>query len=143
MEDFTGFVCYVMKGTMKKLEKYMGQKFDEYGINLAQSFILFSLMEKDGLTLTEIGNRTQIENSSLTTMVDRLEKEELAKRSLDSQDRRVIRLFITEKGLVLAEKVLDEGSRLNGYLKGQLGQNGDIFLESLMKISESLESKKI
>ena len=143
MEDFTGFVCYVMKGTMKKLEKYMGQKFDEYGINLAQSFILFSLMEKDGLTLTEIGNRTQIENSSLTTMVDRLEKEELAKRSLDSQDRRVIRLFITEKGLVLAEKVLDEGSRLNSYLKGQLGQNGDIFLESLMKISESLESKKI
>jgi DNA-binding MarR family transcriptional regulator len=142
MEDFTGFVCYVMKTTMKKVEKYMGQWFEEYGINLAQSFILFSLLEKDGLTLTEIGNRTGIENSSLTTMVDRLEREELVKRGPDPQDRRAIRLFITVRGRELAGKVLDMGVKFNRRLKDSLGDDGERFMEGLLKISESLDGLK-
>lgn len=142
MEDFTVFVCYMMKAAMKKVEKYMGQRFEEYGINLAQSFILFSLLERDGLTLTEIGNRTGIENSSLTTMVDRLEKEELVKRGPDPQDRRVIRLFITDRGRDLAERVLDMGVAFNRRLKDSLGDSEEQFLKGLLKISGSLEDIK-
>jgi len=142
MEDFTAFVCYRMKATMKKVEKYMGQRFEEYGINLAQSFILFSLLERDGLTLTEIGNRTGIENSSLTTMVDRLEKETLVKRGADPQDRRVIRLFITDRGRDLAERVLKMGVEFNRRLKDSLGDGEEHFLKGLLKISGSLEDMK-
>ncbi|MFZ5643597.1 MAG: MarR family winged helix-turn-helix transcriptional regulator [Bacillota bacterium] len=142
MEDFTAFVCYQMKVTMKKVEKYMGQKFEEYGINLAQSFILFSLLEKDGLTLSEIGNRTSIENSSLTTMVDRLEKEELVRRSLDAQDRRVIRLFITDKGRDLAERVFSMGLEFNRYLRSNLANSEEHFIKGLLKVSESLDDIK-
>lgn len=142
MEDFTTFVCYVMKGTMKKLEKYIGQRLEEHGVNMAQSFILFALMENNGITLTEIGSRTQIENSSLTTMVDRLEKEGLVERRLDAQDRRVIRIFITPGGSGLGQRVLDEGRELNRYLQDNLEGAGDQFLKSLEKISQSLDLKK-
>ena len=34
-------------------------------VNLASVFVLFSLLENDGSTLSEIGLRAQIENSSL------------------------------------------------------------------------------
>ncbi|MFZ5596639.1 MAG: MarR family winged helix-turn-helix transcriptional regulator [Bacillota bacterium] len=142
MEDFTDFICYQMKASMKKVEKYMGQRFEEYGVNLAQSFILFSLLERDGLTLTEIGNRTGIENSSLTTMVDRLEKEELVKRSLDAQDRRVIRLFITSRGRELAEKVLDMGTDFNRRLRNCLGDSEEHFIKGLQKIYHGMDNIK-
>lgn len=142
MEDFTAFICYTMKTTMKKVEKYMGNRFEEYGINLAQSFILFALLERDGLTLTEIGNRTGIENSSLTTMVDRLEREELVKRGPDPQDRRVIRLFITEAGRILAEKVLAMGVDFNRRIKESLGDAGENFVIGLARISAALDSLK-
>ena len=142
MEDFTNFVCYQMKGTMKKLEKYMSQRFEEFGINLSQSFILFTLLEKDGGTLTEIGNHTQIENSSLTTMVDRLEKEGLAERRLVAEDRRIVRLYITDKGRVLAERVLSEGTRFNQHLKDNLAGCEEDFFKGLTKISECLDRMK-
>lgn len=138
MEDFTGFICYIMKGTMRKVEKHFALLFEGYGINLAQSYILFSLLEKDGLTLTEVGNRTQIENSSLTTMADRLERDELVRRGLDPQDRRVVRLFITEKGQDLAQRVLEDGASFNRLLKANLGETEEVFMEGLARISNGL-----
>lgn len=142
MEDFTTFICYAMKGTMKKLERHVGQRLEEYGVNLAQSFVLFSLMERNGITLSEIGNRTGIENSSLTNMVDRLEKEGLVERKLDAQDRRVIRIFITGRGEELGQRVFDEGSEFNRYLSNCLEGSKEQFLKGLAKISESLDKKK-
>src|SRR5690554_2463121 len=107
MEDFTKFLCYQLKATMKKVEKYITQELNRYGVNLAQSFVLFSLLENDGSTLSEIGLRAQIENSSLTTMVDKLEKENLVERRSYPQDRRVIRLYLTPKGREVGSKILE------------------------------------
>jgi len=139
MKDFTTFVCYALKSTMKKVEKHITHELEEFGVNLAQSFVLFSLMEKDGCTLSEIGNRAQIENSSLTTMVDKLEREELVERRLCSQDRRVIRLFLTDKGRDLGQRVFQSGLCFNDYLHEQLGELGEDFLRGLSIVSEAID----
>ena len=139
MEDYTTFVCYALKSTMKKVEKYIGNELDLFGLNLAQSFVLFTLMENDGSTLSEIGNRAQIENSSLTTMVDKLERENLVERRLCSQDRRVIRLFLTDKGRDLAQKVYQHGESFNKYLRKELGVTQDNFLAGLVTVANSID----
>jgi len=142
MQDFTTFVCYRLKSTMKKLEKYIGQVMDEYGLTLAQSFILFSLLEKDGCALTEIGNRAQIDNSSLTTMVDKLEKEGLVERRLFAADRRVVTLFLTDSGRELACKVFNTGFDFNNILVGKLNGIQGNFLTALDIISDTVDSEK-
>lgn len=139
MEDFTTFICYSLKTTMKKVERHITQRFDEYGINLAQSFIIFSLLERDGCTLTEIGNRAHIENSSLTTMVDKLEKSGLVERRLDSADRRVIRVFLTDKGKELGTRVLSEGKEFNDFLRQNLQGMEPTFIEGLQIITRSID----
>lgn len=142
MEDFTTFICYRLKSTMKRVEKYLGQGLDAFGITLAQSFILFALLEKDGCALTEIGNRAQIDNSSLTTMVDKLEKEGLVERRLFAQDRRVVTLYLTDKGRELATKIFNFGASLNDELKNSLTAEPDSFYKSLESISNTLDQKK-
>ncbi len=142
MQDFTSFICYRLKSTMKRVEKHFGQVLEEYGVTMAQSFILFALLEKDGCALTEIGNRTQIDNSSLTTMVDKLEKEALVERRPYAQDRRVVALYLTEKGRELAQKVFNSGASLNEELTSKLADNQNIFYNALRSISETLDQKK-
>lgn len=139
VEDYTTFVCYTLKATMKKVEKFIGTELDRFGLNLAQSFVLFTLMENDGSTLSEIGNRAQIENSSLTTMVDKLEREKLVERRLCSQDRRVIRLFLTDKGRDLAQKVYQHGESFNNFLRKELGVSQDSFLDGLVTVASSID----
>jgi len=139
MEDFTTFICFNLKATNKKVERFLTSGYEEFGINVAQSFIILSLLDKDGSTLTEIGNRAQIENSSLTTMVDKLENMELVERRLDREDRRVIRVFLTDKGRDLAERVLDAGVKFNQTLKQALNGQEEALLKSLAAITKVLE----
>lgn len=139
MQDFTSFICYAMKSTMRKLERYMSREFEKYGINLGQAFVLFALMENDGSTISEVANRTRIENSSLTNIVDRLEKEGLVERRLDPQDRRIIRLFITGKGRELGEQVLNMGTWFDSILRENLNGRESGLLDSLNIISDTLD----
>jgi DNA-binding MarR family transcriptional regulator len=142
MQDFTTFVCYRLKSTVKKLEKHIGEVMTEYGVTMAQSFILFALLEKDGCTLTEIGTRAQIDNSSLTTMVDKLEKEGLVERRLFAQDRRVVTLFLTEKGRELGTRVFNRGAEYNKTLTDKLSSTEPQFIEALRLLNEVLDQDK-
>lgn len=139
MQDFTTFICYSLKATMKKVEKHIGQELEKYGVSMAQSFVLFSLLENDGATLSEIGTLAHIENSSLTTMVDKLEKEGLVERSLFPQDRRVIRLFLTDAGRKLALEVLSAGAALNQEFGNNLGDLQPNLLEGLKIVASTID----
>ncbi|HQE22497.1 MAG TPA: MarR family transcriptional regulator [Syntrophomonadaceae bacterium] len=133
-------MCYALKSTMKKVERHIIKGLDEFGVNMAQSFILFCLLEKDGSTLSEIGNRAQIENSSLTTMVDKLERDGLVERRLCSQDRRVIRLHLTDKGRAMGQEILSIGTQLNNRFRNELGDISEDFMKGLHIISNTLDN---
>jgi len=125
---------------MKKVERHIIKGLDQFGVNMAQSFILFCLLENDGSTLSEIGTRAQIENSSLTTMVDKLERDGLVERRLCSQDRRVIRLHLTEKGRAMGQEIWNIGLELNTRFQAELGDSRDDFMKGLRIISATLDS---
>ncbi|HHW61848.1 MAG TPA: MarR family transcriptional regulator [Syntrophomonadaceae bacterium] len=142
MKDFTTFVCYRMKATMKKIEKHIAEFLAQYGVTMTQSFILFSLLENDGSTLTEIGLRAQIDNSSLTTMVDKLEKEGLVERRLSTQDRRVVTLYLTDKGRKLAQQVFQAGESYNDMIAESIHHIENEFYRGLEIISNTLDEEE-
>lgn len=139
MQDFTTFVCYTLKASMKKVEKHIAQELERFGVSMAQSFVLFSLLENDGATLSEIGALAHIENSSLTTMVDKLEKEGLVERSLYPQDRRVIKLFLTDAGRRLAVDVLATGAQFNQQLCDKLGDLQPNLIDGLKIVADTVD----
>ncbi len=140
MDRLNAYVCFNMRAAMKKIDRLFSNKLEDIGISIPQSFILFCLQEENGLTLKEIGSRTLIDSSSMTVLVDKLEKDELVKRQLDSQDRRAIRVFITEAGSEIAEKISSVISNLNTLLFDLLGEgNQKEFIHGLNNIVNGIE----
>ena len=140
MIDLNSFLCFNMRAAMKKIDKNLGQQLEPFGVSIPQSFILKSLLEEDGTTLKEIGTRTLIDSSSMTVLVDKLEKDKLVERQLDAQDRRAIRVFITESGRELAEKVLETADAFNQKLSELVGEeNEDGFWEGVNNIIKGME----
>ncbi len=139
MAGFTEFTCFQMRSAMKKIDRYLAIQLEEYGVSVPQSFVLFALLEEDGSTLKEIGTKAQIDSSSMTVLVDKLENEGFLERRLDSQDRRAIRVFLTPKGRELAEKVLDLAVNFNRRLQESLGDTEDSFQKGLGRIIRSFE----
>ncbi|HZK87033.1 MAG TPA: MarR family transcriptional regulator [Syntrophomonas sp.] len=141
MVDLNSYLGFSFRVVMKKIDRTLSQQLEPYGVSIPQSFILYSLMEQDGATLKEIGNKTLIDSSSMTVLVDKLEKDELVVRKLDSQDRRAIRVVITEKGRDIAEKVSKIGIKFNSQLYDLLGEgNQKEFIHGINNIINGLDS---
>ncbi len=140
MANLDDYLCFSVRHLMKKVDRNLSEKFEEYGITIPQSFILHSLLGENGITLKEIGTRTLIDSSSMTVLVDKLEHEKLVERRLDPQDRRAIRVFITPEGLEVAEKITGIAREFNVKLYDLIGQgNQKEFVHGVNNIIKGLE----
>lgn len=78
----------------------LGRKLKAHGIdefNPGQGRILFALWQGDGITITELAERTALEKSTLTRMLDRLEADGMVWREFPPQDRRTVRVVLTAR----------------------------------------------
>jgi DNA-binding MarR family transcriptional regulator len=71
----------------------------ECGLSIRWYDVLLHLEEADGLQMNEIAERILFSKSGLTRLIDRMEDEGLVRRERPANDRRVIRVLITPKGL--------------------------------------------
>lgn len=60
--------------------------------------LILHLGDEDGLTMSELGKRCNLESSTMTPLVDELERRKLIGRQRAPEDRRVIRLHLTPAG---------------------------------------------
>ena len=61
--------------------------------------------EQDGSRQQELADKTGKDKASLTKLIDNLEKRQLVVRTADERDKRSKRIWLTEEGLKLKEKV--------------------------------------
>jgi DNA-binding MarR family transcriptional regulator len=73
-------------------------------INPAQGRILTALWMRDNISITELARETMLHKSTLTKMLDNLEKSGHIKRIQSSNDRRVTFIKLTEKDRHIREK---------------------------------------
>jgi DNA-binding MarR family transcriptional regulator len=66
-------------------------------LNPAQGRIMFVLWREDGIPIKELARRTQLEKSTLTSMLDRLEHAGFVERVPSKEDRRQILLRRTQQ----------------------------------------------
>ncbi len=60
--------------------------------------LILHLGDEDGLTMSELGKRCNLESSTMTPLVDELERRDIIARVRCPEDRRVIRLHLTPHG---------------------------------------------
>jgi len=73
------------------------------------------------LACSDIADRMIERDPDITRLIDRLEKRGLVKRSRSRQDRRVVEVGMTDKGLVLVRGLDAHVQRLPKALLGRLG----------------------
>ncbi len=111
--------------------------------NGAQGRILFVLWKEDGLSVVELSHRTGLAKTTLTSMLDRMEKKGHILREFDKDDRRRIRIRLTDKARVM-EKQYEEVSMEMNYLfyKGFSDEEIVSFEDQLVRILKNLEEEE-
>ena len=116
-------------------------------LNPAQGRIMFVLWRDDNISIHELSKRTLLSKSTLTSMLDRLERAGFIKRVPSKKDRREILIQLTEKNKLLQEKYVDVSKNMTKiYYKDFTVEEINNFENKLQKILDNLikyDKKKV
>ncbi len=109
--------------------------------NGPQGKILDALWQQDGLSARELGERTGLAGSTLTSMLDRMEEAGLAQRRRSREDRRVIRVFLTRKVRALQAEYEAVSERMTDiYFQGFDAREISAFEGYLLRVLENVKT---
>ncbi|MFH1953300.1 MAG: MarR family transcriptional regulator [Pseudomonadota bacterium] len=96
-------IIYSIRRLMQAGEHYTKELNKIYSVSAAQINCLLALHENGPLPPSQIAKHMMVNSSTVTGIIDRLEKKDLVRRLRISQDRRVITVELTKSGKMLAE----------------------------------------
>ena len=82
------------------------------GLTYTQYIVFLVLWERDGISVTEIGERLMLDNGTLSPMLKKLEQAGYVERKRCREDDRVVRITLTDAGRALQEKAKDVPGRV-------------------------------
>ncbi|GAA6133949.1 hypothetical protein NBRC116188_07380 [Oceaniserpentilla sp. 4NH20-0058] len=101
------------------MHKYADQRTEaELGISITQLGALLNINEQQGCLLKELAEVLNLNNSALTGLANRMEKNGLIKRQTCEHDGRASRLYLTALGQKKVDVALPAIKQLNQAIKG-------------------------
>lgn len=88
---------------------------EQLGITGAQGYTLLAIPDRERISMNDLSLKMKLASSTMTRMVDQLVQRGLVDRQPDAEDRRVVRVQLTERGA-------QASAQLHGTLQGFFAQ---------------------
>jgi len=111
MGPLKDYLPYLLNRAGARIATSFSEEIRALGATLQTWRVLAALYERDGRRMGELSEITSIEVSTLTRLVDGMEKRGLAARRRDIGDARVVTLFVTPAGRRMTQKILPIAQR--------------------------------
>ncbi|SFI72266.1 MarR family winged helix-turn-helix transcriptional regulator [Thermoflavimicrobium dichotomicum] len=139
----------LFKQMIRQLHHIAREELKELNITMPQAQVIRVLREEGPQSLVELSKKLESSTSSLSGIVDRLEKEGLVSRERDQKDRRVVWISLTPKCKELIKKIPDtQAQYIRKYVEKMseedvilLIEKMEIFVKVLKEETESKEKK--
>jgi DNA-binding MarR family transcriptional regulator len=97
--------CLLIKNTWQKLNRYYDQRLAVHDLTVQKALLLLEISPESGESPKSLAAGLDLESSSMTGLLDRLEKKGFIERRRDPDDRRGILIYLTPTGLAARETV--------------------------------------
>jgi MarR family transcriptional regulator, organic hydroperoxide resistance regulator len=112
----------------RRVTKELARQVDLTGPQLT---VLKMLEGMGDISLSELSERIRAQNSTVTGIIDRMEREGLVVRARSTEDRRVVHIKLTEKGSKIARAIAVEPMEI---FRGALETLNPVETRDLLKI---------
>lgn len=92
-------IDYNIKAAWHAISRMYNQQAVKYGITTSIGFVLLNINTKEGTPATKIAPLMGLESRSLTRMLKSMEEKGLIYKQPDPEDKRSVRIFLTELGI--------------------------------------------
>ncbi|WP_332684398.1 MarR family winged helix-turn-helix transcriptional regulator [Bosea sp. (in: a-proteobacteria)] len=97
-------LCFAVYSTAHAFNRLYRPFLAELGLTYPQFLAMLVLWERDGQTVTAIGDRLLLDSGTLTPLLKRLEGAGLVERRRSRDDERQVQVHLTAQGRALRDK---------------------------------------
>lgn len=127
------WVGYVTGNSTKLILEAFGRELNDSGVTRKQWIALYYIGKHEKIRQVHLAEMMKLKPSTITRLLDRLEKEELIVRNINLENKREVFVSLTEKGLKKRKEVYKFGQIFSDKL------NNNISLEELEVFEKVLE----
>jgi DNA-binding MarR family transcriptional regulator len=126
-----------LEATLHRVLDRLATELDDLGLSHGEINALAQLEPGNVCTVAELQAATGQRASTLTGVLDRLERRGLVERQLNPRDRRSFTVRLTDAGIPAADRVKDTFREIEERLLGTVSQrSAKSFFEVLRKLDE-------
>lgn len=107
-----------------------------------QERLLYYIRKKDGLSQKELCEKLNVKPSTIAVMLKRMEKTGLFERVQDENDKRITRIFITDKGKDISDEIIKIHETFGKICFNNVSEEEKIILKRiLMQVRDNLKTE--
>jgi DNA-binding MarR family transcriptional regulator len=136
-------ICFNIKTAWHAISRMYNEQGNEHQVSASIGYVLLNIDIQHGTPATRIGPMIGMEAKSLSRMLKSLEKDRIIYKEQDENDKRLVRIFLTEKGKEKRELARKAVKKFNQEIREAIpSQKLEIFFEVMQKINNILDQKK-
>jgi DNA-binding MarR family transcriptional regulator len=126
-------IGYLMRRSISHLSQQVERAMEPNGLTNAQWVPLLKLYLGQAETVAEVARSCEMDAGAMTRMLDRLEAKGLLRRQRSQEDRRVVKLELTEEGREAAREIPVVLSQVQNALLAGFSQEEWQLLKSFLR----------
>ncbi|KQY31061.1 MarR family transcriptional regulator [Caulobacter sp. Root487D2Y] len=119
-------LCFALYGAANRVTRLYRPLLEALGLTYPQYLVMLVLWEASPRTVGAVGEALDLESSTLTPLLKRLETQGLVARARDPEDERRVIVTLTEAGAALRDKAKAVPEQLFCKLNMPLDALGDL-----------------
>jgi DNA-binding MarR family transcriptional regulator len=135
------YVPYLLNRAGARIAAAFNADMRQIGVSLQVWRVLAALREQDGRRMGDLSKTTSIEVSTLTRLVDNMEKDGLVVRRREAGDARAISLHVTPSGRRLTQRIVPIAERYEAVaLKGFSAAEIAVLKKALRRLYDNMDA---
>lgn len=116
-QDLDQQVCFALYSASRAATAAYRDGLSEIGLTYPQYVTLLALWERDGRTVSELGEALQLDSGTLSPLLRRMADADLVERRREGRDGRAVTVHLTDAGRALESQVAAVQQRVYGALQ--------------------------
>ncbi len=133
MKTYDDCIVFLLAKAYQKAHGDFKKRLQSYGLTPIQHLILEALWDEDGLSASDIGKKLVLDGATLSGVLDRLAAGGWISKESDSEDKRVLRNFLTQKSKHHKPKLAEAREQTNDNLLKPFSMEEKVLLKRLLR----------
>lgn len=131
------YICFKLNKVRRRIHRYYESELAPFNITPVQFYVLSVLWDKDELKFKDLALRLDMDGSTLTGILDRMETRGFIERKTDPEDRRSILVFLTDKSKEIRPDMIIIARDLDQKFRNKISEDE---FKLLLKILDQLSA---